>query len=141
MIPLVKGAFMRFTINYNTAAATVTSVAAGPTMVTTSITQRTARTNPLLITSSAANNPMNGTVVNGGGGVFSVSCGVVSTTTPNSFASALLPSCRLYVPAYIMNPTYESQLVSMRPKREVVYQDIYNFNITNVGAGDSFNSI
>jgi hypothetical protein len=38
-IPLVKGAFMRFTINYNTAAATVTSVAAGPTMVTTSITQ------------------------------------------------------------------------------------------------------
>jgi hypothetical protein len=84
---------------------------------------------------------MNGTVVNGGGGIFSVSCGVVSTTTPNSFASALLPSCRLYVPAYILNPTYEIQLVSIRPKLEGVYQDIYNFNITNIGAGASFNSI
>jgi hypothetical protein len=40
-----------------------------------------------------------------------------------------------------MNPTYESQLIRIRPKREVVYQDIYNFNITNIGAGASFNSI
>jgi hypothetical protein len=86
---------MRFTINYNTTEATVTSVAAGPTLVTTSITQRTGRTNTLLLTSSTAKNHLNGTIVNGGGGVFSVSCGVVSTTTPNSFSSALLPSCRL----------------------------------------------
>lgn len=136
-VPLIEGAFMRFTINYTTAA----SVASGPTMVTTSITQRTGRTNPLLLTSSAANNPLNGTVANGGGGVFSVSCGVVSTTSPASFTNALLPYCRLYVPAYIMNPTYESQLISISPRREIVYTDIYNFNITNIGAGASFNSI
>lgn len=105
-------------------------------MVTTSITQQTGRTIPLLLTSSKANNPMNGTITNGGGGVFPRSCGVVFTTTPNSFASALLPSCRLSVPAYSMNPTHESQLISICPKREVVYQDIYNFNMKLVEIQD-----
>jgi hypothetical protein len=41
-------------------------------MTTTSTTQQIGRTNPLLLTSSTANNPMNGTVINGSGGVFSV---------------------------------------------------------------------
>ena len=39
---------MTFTVNYNTAAATIASVAARLTMVTTSITQRNRRTNPVL---------------------------------------------------------------------------------------------
>ena len=42
-----------------------------------------------------------------------------------------------------MNPTYESQLISISPKREVVYTDIYNFNITGIagGGGSTFNAI
>lgn len=38
----------------------------------------------------------------------------------------------------IMNPTYESQLISIRPKREVVYQVIYNFSITGFGGQNMF---
>ena len=87
-VPLVKGEIMRFTINNNTAAA-------GTTMVSTSITQITGRTNPVLLTSSAADNLLNVTVANSTGGVFSVACGVVLTTSPASFTSSLLPSFRL----------------------------------------------
>jgi hypothetical protein len=103
-------------------------------MVITSITQRIGRTNPLLLTSSSANTLLNWMVAKGGGGVFSVSCGVVSTTYPNNFTSSLLPSCCLYVPACIMNLTYESQVISISPKREIVYTGIYNFNATNITA-------
>ena len=40
-----------------------------------------------------------------------------------------------------MNPTYESQLLSISPKREIVYTDIYNFNVTSIAAGASFSAI
>jgi hypothetical protein len=52
-IPLVKRAFMRFTLNYNTATTTITANTA-PTLVVASINQLTGRTN------SAAKNLMNG---------------------------------------------------------------------------------
>lgn len=139
-LPLVRGASMRITVVYNSCAFTTTSVAAGPTMVTTSYVQRSGASNPVIIASSAANNPMNGTVVNGGGGVFSVSCGVATTTTPAG-SNGIYNQCRLLVPAYTLNPIAEKNLITVNPIREVKYLDIYNFNITNVGAGSSFNSI
>ncbi len=140
-LPLVKGAFMRITINYNSARATVTSVAAGPTMVTASLTQLTGRTNPLILSSSLANNPLNGTVANGAGGTFSVSCGVAACTTPNSFQTPQISQCRLYVPAFSLNPLAESQLISLKPEREVRYYDLYNYNFGAIPAGNAFNQI
>lgn len=86
---------MRFTLNYNTTTITLTA-AAGPTLVTASINQLTGRTN------FAANNPINGMAeVN----TYTVSCSIVSAPV-NSLGKAQMIACRLYVPAYTMNPTY-----------------------------------
>lgn len=34
-----------------------------------------------------------------------------------------------------MNPTYEDQYLSLHPTKEVVYRDIYNFNVLNKSVG------
>lgn len=139
-IPLCKGSFMRLTINYNSFNQTVTTTNA-PSLRTDSITKIFGNTNPMIMTSSAANNPMNGMAVPGN--TYTLSCGV-STAPTNPMPSGALTQCRLYVPAYSMNSIYESQLITMKPERDIVYTDIYNYILTggtSVGAGQSFNAI
>lgn len=140
-MPLVKGAFLRFTINYNSFRATATTVAVGPTIVHTSLTQLSGRTNPMMVSSSLAGNPLNLSVANGGGGVFSLECGVAGTSNPASTVTPMNNSCRLYVPAYALNPARESQYISLHPTKTITYTDIYNYNLTSIGASSSFNSI
>jgi hypothetical protein len=140
-MPLVKGASLRIVLNYNSCRQTLTSVAAGPTLITTSTTFTSGRTNPMMVASSAANNPSNVAVAQGGGAVFSIACGIGQNSVSNAFQQAQISSCRLYVPSYELNPSYEANLLSVRPRREVVYNDIYNYNVLSVAAGASFNSI
>lgn len=141
-IPLVKGGFMRLILNYNSCSFTVTStgVAGAAHTLTTSVpTMLSGRTNPLMVSSS------NGTGVGPtdvAAGSIAFRCGVASAPpSAGNAASAILSSCRLYVPCYSLDPKHEEELISIRPVREVVYNDIYNFNITGVGAGSSFNNI
>jgi hypothetical protein len=142
-LPLVRGASMRITIVYNSCEGTYTSVAAGPTMVTTSYTQKSGNCNPFILASSAANEPNNGPVVNGGGGVFNVSCGVSSAIGANFAAqqNGIFTQCRLYVPAYTLNPLVEKNLITVSPIREVKYLDVYNYQMKSIAAGSSFNTI
>jgi hypothetical protein len=139
-LPLVKGAFMRLTLNYNSFSAAVTTVKAGLTLNTTSYTQLNGRTCPVMLSSAAALNPLTGFVENSDGTVLTVSCGVVVAPT-NSIGKAQINNCRLYVPAYSLNSIYESELISVKPYREVKYLDIYNYNFSKIGAGNTFNQI
>jgi hypothetical protein len=137
-LPVVKGGFLRFSINYNSTAQTITTVGASPvtSMTITTSTQLSGRTNPMMLTSGIVDNPLEDLLA----GVLSISCGVRSTSIgATTVTNPILSSCRLYVPAYTMNPSYEAQLLSARPVREVVYQDIYNYVISNK-SGD-FNEV
>jgi hypothetical protein len=137
-MPLVRGATLRLIVNYNSFTNTITSAsAANPTLVLAAngVVANSGRTNPMMVSSAAASNPLV-TILDGAN---TFSCGVA--TCANKFASASLPSCRLYVPAYELNPAYESQLLQLRKTSEIVYTDIYNYNISNVSAGASFNQI
>lgn len=139
-IPLVKGGFMRFVINYNSFNSNITTTAANPPLMSLSangITVRSGRTNPIIVSSAAANNPMNWAQVASN---LTFSCGV-ATSVSNSIGAGLLPACRLYVPAFSLSPIKEQALTSLQPIREVIYTDIYNFNIINTAANSAFQQI
>lgn len=138
-IPLVKGGLIKLNISTNTSIQTVTTVSASGNMSIATATDYTitGRTNPLLITSSATLNPMNvvcGTIDKN----FTIGCGIGSVTLTGTTATHnILTSCRLYVPLYTMNPTFEVQYLKLNPTKTTVYRDIVNYNILNVGAGAS----
>jgi hypothetical protein len=95
----------------------------------------------MLVGNAAANNSGTGLST---AGTVNISCGVggnqLLNATPNK-PSLPMAQCRLYVPAYIMEPTLDKQLTTIRPTREVTYTDIYNFNITGIGSTQTFNNI
>ncbi len=140
-IPLLRGVFLRATVNYNAVLGTITTVAAGPTMIQTSLTQLSGRTNPLLVASSAFGNPSNLGVAGGGGGVWSIACGIARTSSPASTVTPPITAVRWYVPAYMMNPLKEEQYMAMNKFKTITYKDIYNYNVLSVAAGGSFNAI
>jgi hypothetical protein len=137
-IPLMKGAFLRFTINYNSCQSVVTALAAGPSLLQAVPTMYSGRTNPMMMASSLANNPMN-LAVAGGNATFTSQCGVGKT--PTSILTPAISSVRLYVPSYTLNPVMEEAYLSVQREKQIVYNDIYNYNITGVGSGVSFNQI
>lgn len=144
-LPLIKGGFMRIILNYNS-SRTVFTTAGGPpatgiVMGANAITMTSGRTNPILITSAAANNPAAPLLAAATNGQISVTvnCGIKQTS--NSFSTPPIQSCRLYVPAYSLNAVYEDQLLRLKPTKEVIYTDVYNYNIVNVARNTSFNAI
>jgi len=140
-IPLLRGVFLRATINYNSVLGTITTVAAGPTMIQTSLTQLSGRTNPLMVASSAFGNPSNLGVAGGGGGIWSVACGIARTSSPVSTVTPPISAVRWYVPAYMLNPLKEEQYMTMNKFKTITYKDIYNYNVLNIASGGSFNAI
>lgn len=144
-IPLVKGGFMRLIINYNSSSFTTTNtgaVGAAHTATCSVPTMLSGRTNPIMVSTTgttAGTGPFDTAVA-----TMTFRCGVVSAgvaTGATAQSSAILNSCRLYVPCYSLDPKHEEELISIRPVREVLYHDIYNFNITGISAGSSFNNI
>lgn len=138
-IPLVRGAFLRLTINFNACSQTITTVAAGPTMVQAAPVMLAGRTNPMLMASSEVGAPMNLPVAGGLGAVLSVACGVVSVASPAG-TNSILNAVRLYCPAYTMDPLSETEYLSQRVK-EVEYEDVYQYTVAEVASGASFNQI
>lgn len=136
-MPLVKGGFLRFTINYNAFTTTITTAANSLVLTANGLTANSGRTNPIMISSAAANNP--GVGLGTAAGAYTISCGI--TTCTNKFNNSSLPSCRLYCPSYTLDPKHEEELITLKPTKEIIYTDIYNFNITNTGAGGTFNQI
>ncbi len=139
-MPLLRGSYIRMTINYNSCSQAIAVVGAGPTLGQAAPTMLSGRTNPMMLSSSAANEPSNAAVAVGNN-TWTVRCGVKSVSMGAITVSHPISSCRLYVPGYTLNPDFEEQYLSLHPTKTIVYNDIYNFNISAVAAGSSFNSI
>jgi hypothetical protein len=154
-VPLMKGANYRFTINYNSCkteiSASHTNVAGPPStdsviMVTASHIQLSGHSNPVIFASGADFSagystiiaiPATGATVTS---TFTVASGVVGTSL-NSGVKSIYNSCRLYVPAYKLDPTYELNLIQTRPTTTIKYLDYYTYSINGTSKGASFNSI
>lgn len=140
-LPLLKGAQLRITINYNASRTVITSVTAGPTMALTTTTQIAGRTVPFMVCDSTANAPMGPVIATAGNGVYTLEYNVRSTVNPVATANPLMSSCRLFVPAYTLSHEIEAKYLSSNPIKTIVYDDIYQFTVSGTTTGSAFNAI
>jgi hypothetical protein len=134
-MPLVRGAYMRLVLGYNSSRCVITG--AGATMVNTSNVQLSGNTNPIMVPSAEALGPTNLNI--GAAGVHTFECGVLKTSV--AAASGQMPQCNLYVPSYVMDPDYEQSYLSLHSEIDVVYKDIFVAQSTAIAAGGQFNTI
>lgn len=160
-IPLVKGSYMKLTLNLNNTSVEFAK-ANTLKMTVNSVSNSVGGVNPLMIASSrytyvgnfVANNNTRAdggiSYANGGGNIgegeyiASLSIGnVCLNSTQNSLgvsAGTLARSVYLYVPAYSFNSVFEQAYIS-NPIKKIMYEDIYQYQIVNVGAGQTINNL
>lgn len=136
-IPLLKGTFMKMTLNLNNTTVAFTSAAAGGNLTLDSVSNAVGGVCPIMISSALA--------TQGGAAAFgaasyraNISVGAVCldsqlASTAGVAQSQLARSIYLYVPAYTFNPVFESAYLSS-PIKQIKYTDIYQYQITNVPA-------
>ena len=146
-VPLLKGVFMKATLNLNQPQVELT-VGAGPTLSIVSTNSPLGGVVPLMVASARAANGSS-TMVNGGAGGNEVYASLFVgntcywTTQTNQGAPAatnFTQSINLYVPAYTFNPVYEQAYLSS-PVKRIVYTDIYQYLVSGVAAGGTFNNL
>jgi hypothetical protein len=154
-IPLMKGLFMKMTMNLNQSSVNVSvpdgkvaDTYGGAQVATISVNNALGGVSPIMIASKTAGNGgavAGFTLINASGATQSlnVSLAVGSRaliSSQSSFQSGLAPSIQLYIPAYTFNPVYETAYLSS-PVKKVVYTDVYQYQVPLVQAGKSFNQL
>lgn len=150
-IPLMKGVFMRMTLNVNQSLITLSCAnTANDTWgnTTVSVNVPSGGTSPLMISSKTA---LNGTATSLQLGVAAsaktayVSLCVGKTTNFSQQSNvggsgAFDTPVMMYVPAYTFNAPYESAYISS-PIKKIRYTDIYFYPIPSVAANSNFNQL
>ena len=143
-VPLLKGVFMKITMNLNQTSCTFTSAGAGGNLAVTSVNSPLGGVVPLMIASASASN---GSATLGATTyIASQSVGAqVQASTQSSLAgvqsSPLGRSILLNIPAYSFNPVYEQAYLSS-PIKKIIYTDVYQYQLINqIGAGQTYNSL
>jgi len=153
MVGLLKGVFMKITLNLNNSNASITYSGGGtgsaritgyssnvfvggvqPLLIPSVATGSNFLTNVLLAPSQAS-----GTVY------YDLTVGSKSynnniTTNPNCSEGNVSKSIYMYVPAYTFNPTFEQAYLSNNIK-QIKYTDIYQYQVKNIGSGEQFNNL
>jgi hypothetical protein len=141
-VPLIKGAYMKATLNLNNTSVAFTSTATTGILTIQSVSNAVGGVCPLMIASGVAGNGGNTLVAQCITGATSTSYianlsvgAVCLDPTLSTFVAggALSRSIYLYVPAYTFNPVFESAYLSS-PIKQIKYTDIYQYQITNIQA-------
>ena len=159
MCPLLKGVFMKMTMNLNntttTLIATSSTAAAGAVapigISCTAVSNPLGGVNPLMIASTAVNNgavSLYPSGILGAAGsidiTYKMNISVGATCLDSSItgiqSAPLSKSIYLYIPAYIFNPTFESAYLSS-PVKQIKYTDIYQYQVLGVSSGNNFNNL
>ena len=146
MIPLLKGVFMKLTLNLNNASQNV-EVLNGEFVKINSPTIPVGGVNPILIPSISTGSSWITEAYGDAGAVqnsnitYNLSVGSkvlgLSGNYPNG---SLAQSIYLYVPAYSFNPTFEEAYLSSSPKT-IRYTDIYQYQVLNQTPMTSINAL
>jgi hypothetical protein len=165
MCPLLKGVFMKLTLNLNNTTSTIVNTYSQPGagalaysgMSISAVSNAVGGVNPLMIASPATGN---GSVVafGGTGPTTGTAGGIFRTTTLFNLSvgarcldstlaaisgyapASLAQSIYLYTPAYTFNPVFEQAYLST-PVKQIKYTDIYQYQILNVGANQTLNNL
>jgi hypothetical protein len=155
MCPLLKGVFMKMTMNLNNTSTSFDVVTA--VNPPTAATVQTALTS---ITLTSVSNPVGGVnpLMISAGSSYSSGCSLGSTSYiatvqvgsnclnssvaggANYQPGPLAKSIYLYVPAYTFNPVFESSYLSS-PIKQIKYTDVYQYQIINVTSGQQCNNL
>ena len=142
--PLLKGVFMRLTMNLNNTSFTFTSAGAGGIITLGSITSAYSGVNPLMLCSAITNGGNSTTfladsyIASVAVGARALASGVAGAT--NVAQGTLAQSITLNVPAYTFNPTFESSYLSS-PVKRIEYTDIYQYQVQNIASGGYVNQL
>ena len=140
-IPLVKNANMRITVNYNSCTTIIDKrgTTLGGTQSISAHTQLSGHTNPIMVGSRQIGGAC-AAFSSTADALITVSCGVTTNALGAARGGHTLTSCRLYVPAYKLNPVRELALIKSKPITSFKYNDIYSYTFKVTG-GEAFNQI
>lgn len=146
MVPLLKGVYMKMTMNLNNCSAEVVATpgpgGSGLTLALSSVTNAVGGICPFLLTSGKANNPL----ANPNPDTFSINLSVGNRCLNNTLTSSTsvtqgpYPNIYLYVPGYTFNPVFEEAYLS-NPVKKIQYTDIYQYQVLNVGPNSQVNNL
>ena len=166
MCPLLKGVFMKLTLNLNNTTTTLINTYSGTGagalsysgMYASAVANAVGGVNPLMVASPATSNGAVTAFGSTGTITTTTSGGTVRITTlsnvsvgarclDNNLAGisgyttgALAQSVYLYVPAYTFNPVFEQAYLST-PVKQIKYTDIYQYQITNIASNGLINNL
>ena len=167
MCPLLKGVFMKLTLNLNNTSSTIkcaqVSSAIGNALVPagyqcTAVSNAIGGVNPIMIASGCTSNGLAGLLVSPSATVSTAAGQITYTLTANLSVGAtcldqtltsvtngtgsgqLSKSIYLYVPAMTFNPTFEQAYLSNSVK-QIKYTDVYQYQILNVAANGLMNNL
>jgi hypothetical protein len=161
MVPLLKGVFMKMTMNLNNCSSTVTVANPGlaaplnvPLISNYNTSVPVGGVCPILIPSgnTGSNNVFSTTgaeavpcVASAGDYIYNLSIGsvILNNTIAQSIpgiGGTLSKSIYLYVPAYTFNPVFEQAYLS-NPVKQIKYTDIYQYQVQNISPTLQFNNL
>lgn len=132
LIPISRGLQIRLTINYNSFRGTYNAVTSTGLLSTTSYTQLSGSTCPVLLAPLKTAPATTGT--------FEVAGNIVSNSLSSSPTPAI-SSTRLYIDCYKLNADYQSALLKNMPLTTHKYFDYYSYSIPSVQPNGTFNQI
>lgn len=148
MCPLLKGVFMKLTLNLNNSSSTITRAGGGENIKSYTSNIPSGGVQPLLIP-SARSLPQNIDVYPGGDWITEYSLSVGNKCLNNNHSNIVgvemgkvANNIYLNVPAYSFTPTFEEAYLASSPKK-ITYTDVYQYQITNEISANSgtFNSL
>jgi hypothetical protein len=150
MCPLVKGAFLKITLNLNNTTTTfqVSGDGTSPnatTLTLVSVANAVGGTNPLMISSVAVGQGGDGLgakpTTPWGAATYTASVQVGAnalnsavTSTGGYAVGTLAKSVYLYIPMYSFAPVFEEAYLSA-PVKSIKYTDVYQYQVLNIAGG------
>lgn len=151
-IPLLKGVFMKLTLNLNQSSVTFTTTCANAQLPEATTFSSVTVQSPLggvspIMLASGVGEVSGGS--NWGSAVNTVSIfagnkclnsAQLSNLGNAPATSPMSGSILLNVPAYSFNPVFESSYLSS-PVKKIIYTDVYQYQVLNIGAGQVYNNL
>jgi hypothetical protein len=146
MCPLLKGVFMKLTLNLNNSRATINGTAVvSPIITCTDSTSYIGGTQPLLVPSTNTGGLYNAVPAAGDAfydlvvGATCYNNNITGVTGPASLGGLNSRSVYLYVPAYTFNPSFEKAYLANNIK-QIKYTDIYQYQF-DIARQETFNQL
>ena len=144
-MPLLKGVYLKITLQLNNSTVSFTSTAAAAAITLTASSSATGGVVPCQIASAATDN--GSVAVFGANDSYTLTLAVgakVLNSAQKAVAgvadSPLASSITLNVPSFVMAPAFESAYLSAQVKT-IEFEDIYQYQVLSVAASGTFNSL